>query len=350
MGSKRSAERMASLEDRLRKGMSDRGITPKSQEEIILGIRSFALYGFPESHAASFALLVYASSYLKAHHPAAFFAALLNNWPMGFYHPATVVKDAQRHGVEVLPIDVTRSGWDCTIEDGRLRLGLRYVQGFREAAGKRIEAERRMAPFATVADLARRCELRRAELDRLAHAGALAGFGFTRREALWQVAAVETDPRSLFAGTSPPTADSPLPDMTAIEETLADYAGTGLTPGPHVLQHLRPELDRRGVVSNADLRGVENGRRIRIAGHVIVRQRPGTAKGFLFLTLEDETGTSNAIVTPHMFERHRLLLQTAAILMVEGEIQNVDGVIHVRGRRFEALAVPGTTPRSHDFH
>ena len=346
MGFKRSEKRMKELSRRLLDGMARNGITGPTAEKILHGITSFALYGFPESHSASFALLAYASAYLKVHHGAAFTCALLDNWPMGFYHPATIVKDAQRHGIRVLPIDVNRSAWPCTLENGAVRIGLRYVQGLREETGRRIEAAR---PFTGPGDLARRARLRRDELERVAHGGALACFGRNRRAVLWQVAAVERDPQSLLARAEAPAAGSPLPEMSAVEETLADYESSGLTTGPHVMRHLRESLTRRGILSAAALREAPDGRPVKIAGHVIVRQRPGTAKGFLFLTLEDETGTSNAVVTPSVFERHRLLLHTAPLLVVEGPVQNVDGVIHVRGRRFEALPLPGQTPPSHDF-
>ena len=231
-----------------------------------------------------------------------------------------------------------------------MRLGFRYAKGLREEAGRGIEAERRTAPFASLADFARRTGLRQSELDSLAHIGALGAFDLQRREALWQVSGIETDPRSLIARVEAAEEASPLPDMTPVEETLADYAGTSLTVGPHLLRHLRPRLRSRGVLSAAELRGARDGSFVLIAGHVIVRQRPGTAKGFLFLTLEDETGTANAVITPKTFEQNRALLHTAPILLIEGVVQNVDSVIHVRGRRFERVAIDAPTPPSHDFH
>jgi DNA polymerase III alpha subunit len=302
------------------------------------------------SHAASFALIAYASAYLKVHHAAAFLCAMLNNYPLGFYHPATLVKDAQRHGVEVLPIDVTRSGWSASIENGAVRLGLRYVKRLREQAGRGIEAERIAGGFSSLADFVRRTDLRRDELEALAHAGALGGFGRERRDALWQLARLDTRPQSLFCRTDDgPEECSPLPAMLPLEETVADYTGTGMTVGPHLLTHMRAELRRRGVLSAVELRSARNRTRVRVAGHVIVRQRPGTAKGLLFLTLEDETGTANAVVMPDVFEKHRALLHGAPILLVEGPLENVDGVIHVRGQRFEALPLRAATPPSHDF-
>ncbi|MCC6640064.1 MAG: error-prone DNA polymerase [Deltaproteobacteria bacterium] len=346
MGMKRSAARMAAIERKLRDGMRERGIEGEAQEEIVRGITSFALYGFPESHAASFALLAYASAYLKAHHPAAFLAGLLNAWPMGFYSPASLVKDAQRHGVEVRPIDVARSAWECTLEAASaghapaVRIGLRFVSGLREEAGRTLEAERTRASFASAADLARRVALRRAELDALAALGALASLETpapTRRAALWQVAALERDAASLFAGTTPETGPSPLGEMTPLEETLADYRESGITTGPQILAHLRPRLAARGVVTAEALCRIPNGRSVRLAGHVIVRQRPVAAKGFCFLTLEDETGTANAVLTPDALRRFRATLQTSPLVEIEGPLQNLEGVIHLRVRSLAPL-------------
>src|SRR5206468_98459 len=247
--------------------------------------------------------------------------------------------------------DVTRSAWSVTIEDRAVRLGLRYVKRLREQAGRRIEAERIASGFSSLADFVRRSDLRRDELEALAHAGALGGFGRERRDALWQLARLDTRPQSLFCRVDGGAAErSPLPEMLPLEETVADYTGTGMTVGPHLLAHLRPELRSRGVLSAAELRSARNRSRVRIAGHVIVRQRPGTAKGLLFLTLEDETGTANAVVMPDVFEKHRALLHGAPILLIERPLESVDGVIHVRGQRFEALPLRAATPPSHDFH
>jgi error-prone DNA polymerase len=400
MGFKRSVERMEQIEARLRRGMTKRGITGAAQEEVVRGITSFALYGFPESHSASFALIAYASAYLRAHHPAAFLAGMLNAYPLGFYSPATLVKDAQRHGVRVLPIDVVRSDWACTLEGGEesgqahasapwlgrerasepdparsaacallplrhapgpprgpeVRVGLRYVRGLSADTGARLVEARAGAPFASLADFAARVAPKRNELEALAESGALAGIdpgAAERRSALWQVGALERDPRSLFAGVSPPDAavPSPLAALGPLETTLADYKSTGLTTGPHVMAHLRPGLTKRGVLSASALRGVRNGRFVRVAGHVIVRQRPGSAKGFCFVTLEDETGTANGVFTPDQFERLRGPLHASPLLELAGPVQNVDGVIHVRVRELRPLeaAHPHDTPGSHDY-
>ncbi|MDQ2979496.1 MAG: error-prone DNA polymerase [Acidobacteriota bacterium] len=347
MGFKRSMEKMEAIEARLRAGMAERGIDGPAQDQIVKSITSFALYGFPESHAASFALIAYASAYLKARHPAAFYASLLNAWPMGFYHPATLVKDAQRHGTPAFPIDAARSGWRCRWEAGGVRIGLRYVQGLREATGKRIESEQARAPFAGVEELAARCGLRPDELERLAHAGALAGFGRTRRAALWQVAKVARPAGPLFEEL-PADDPSPLPEMSPEEETAADYAATQMTTGPHLVEHWRERLRAQGILSAGQLAALPDGTRVKTAGAVIVRQRPGTAKGFVFLTLEDETGMCQAIVRPDLFRANRSVIVGSGTLIVEGRLQKEDGTLSVRGERFWPLRETETVP-SHDF-
>jgi error-prone DNA polymerase len=357
MGFKRSAERMEKIEARLRAGMLRNGLHGNTADDIVRSITSFALYGFPESHAASFALIAYASAYLKYHHPAAFFAAMLNCYPLGFYHPSTLVKDAERHGAPALPVDVTRSDWKCTLESVRttktklaMRMGLRYVTGLREEVGLRIEAERARRQFDSIADLTARVGPNRREVDALAYAGAFACFELTRRDAMWNAAAVERDPASLLAGVKPRPGTAPLASMSPMDETLADYAATGLTAGPHLMTYLREKLRAQKVLSADDLTRAKHESWVKTAGVVIVRQRPGTAKGFLFLTLEDETGIANLIVTPDLFQKNRLLLRSAGILLAEGVLQQVDGVTAIRARRFAEITIDGTIPPSHDFH
>jgi error-prone DNA polymerase len=330
--------------------MARQGIHGAAAEEIVHAITAFALYGFPESHASSFALLAYASAYLRVHHPAAFYASLLNNQPMGFYHPATIVKDAQRHGLRMLPIDVTRSEWLCTIEpvDGArptMRMGLRYVNGLRERAGRAIVEARRARAFGSIHDLARRAHLDRDELETLAAIGALAPLGGTRRTNLWTAAMPHPGP--LFA--DPPGEPSPLGEMTDVERLAADYAGTSVTLGRHPMTLRREALRRRGVLSARELAGVQNGARVLVAGSVIVRQRPGTAKGFVFLSLEDETGIANVIVRPPVFMRYRLPLVSEPYLLVDGIAQRQDGVISVRAIGVKALPALGHHVPSHDF-
>jgi error-prone DNA polymerase len=473
LGFKRSERRMKQVEVQLREGMARQGITGEAADQIALSIRSFALYGFPESHAASFALLAYASAYLKVHYPAAFYTALLNNQPMGFYHPSTLVKDAQRRGVRFQPIDVQVSEWDCTVErDGAIRLGLRYVSGLRQDVGKKIarlrsqevsgelrrgspgestEAARPQASgfrlqasdelrcpkcgcddpsmieraprpqplapnpyfcnncshdwaaFATNAsaprmpiersrryrsldELIAHTGLRRDEVVTLADIGALNSFGYDRRSALWQAECAVRPAGELFTELAAEHAElaeisldqldsadsahstalrasraesrdassaansAPLRPMSESERLVADYAGTGLTMGRHPMALRRDELAMRGVLRAIDLRTERNGRRVRVAGMVITRQRPGTAKGFVFLTLEDETGIANIIVRPDLFARDRLVVVEEKFLLVDGILQHQDGVISVRAESIQAMTHAAIEFDSHDFH
>jgi error-prone DNA polymerase len=348
-GFKRSERRMQEVEVKLREGMARQGITGAAAEQIVHAITSFALYGFPESHASSFALLAYASAWLKVHHPAAFYAALLNNQPMGFYHAATIVKEAQRRGQRILPVDVTRSDWLCTLEGPHVRLGLRSVKGLREAAGRAIVAARAAGRFRSVHDLAARAGLARDELTALAAVGALNALGGTRRSALWHAAAPSPGPLFASPAAGPSAEPSPLAEMSPAERLAADYAGLGLTLGPHPMALRRRALDAAGVTPAAALARKADGEPVRVAGSVIVRQRPGTAKGFVFLSLEDETGIANVIVTPGLFDRHRLVVVSEPFLLVEGILQSQDGVVSVRARRIAPWRddLPGVP--SHDF-
>jgi error-prone DNA polymerase len=254
----------------------------------------------------------------------------------------------------VLPIDATCSNWKCTIEivDGRpaTRMGLRYVTDLREEIGLRIESERARRQFDSIADLTARVGPNRREIDALAYAGAFAAFALARRDAMWNAAAVERDPTSLLAGAKPRDGEVPLTSMSPIDETLADYAATGLTTGPHLMTYLRADLSARGILSADDLTRAKHQSWVKTAGVVIVRQRPGTAQGFLFITLEDETGIANLIVTPDLFQKNRLLLRSAGILQAEGMLQRIDGVTAIRARRFAEIKIPGAVPPSHDFH
>jgi error-prone DNA polymerase len=451
MGFKRSEKRMHEIETKLRAGMERNGISQEAQEQIVLSITSFALYGFPESHAASFALLAYASAYLKSHYLAAFTVGLLNNQPMGFYSPATIVKDAQRHGLKVLPVDVMRSEWECTLEhsafstqhsgegvvgrsslrlaalaqgklssvvgqnvaeeattrdspdtqpqqgrnnlaqhvsagdvrrsvpesrrDGTiaLRLGIRYVRGLHEDAGRTIARERKCAPFISIHDLVRRVpELRKDELNTLAEIGALNSVSsfefrvsnstarnlkpetgnliFHRRDALWSAAAAANPSGPLLEQIPEADRKSPLQMMNDEERLVADFRGTGMTVGPHPMSYHRARMEKLGVHRAIDLSQLPSGRKVRTAGGVIVRQRPGTAKGFVFLSLEDETGVSNAIITPDLFQQNRLLLSTEQFLLIEGILQNQDGVISIKAARILPLNITHAQTASHDFH
>lgn len=460
-GFKRSEKRMRDIEVKLRAGMERNGITGAAQEEILQSITSFALYGFPESHAASFALIAYASAWLKCHYLAAFTAALLNNQPMGFYSPATIVKDAQRHGLKVKPVDVTVSDWACTLEkeqknlttevqstqrtsdpflEGQkrqkseqslkgfafsraesassvlkghpepapsvlkghafrhaesapsyshepasagetfaLRMGLRYARGLREEAARAILRERARAPFTSIADLAYRVpELRRDEMVLLASIGALNAIDSSRapgkltrvqsghnksrlhrRDALWQVERAARFAGPLLDGISETNSKSPLAPMSAEERLVADFHGTGLTVGPHPLAYRRDDLRRARILSAHDLTQLPNGKRVRTAGCVIARQRPGTAKGFVFLSLEDETGISNAIVSPDVLDNNRVLILSEKFLLLEGVLQNQESVVSIKVDRVCPLReiyaahhvdITDAAVRSHDFH
>jgi error-prone DNA polymerase len=424
MGFKRSEKRMRQIEVQLRGGMARNGITGETAERIITSITSFALYGFPESHAASFALLAYASAFLKVHYPAAFYTALLNNQPMGFYHPATLVKDAQRRGVRFHPIDVQQSDWLCRVEDdGAIRIGFLYVNSLRKDVGQAMAAFDRtktLAPpllcekcgsdddsmievvaegprpralglgpsrtyycnicshewtvqlrpvgrFQSIEDVVQRTSLRRDELTTLADIGALNAFTNERRSALWQVERSVRPAGELFAGediSQPPTPNPPIPTlpttnhqpptsplrpMNPDERLQADYTGMGLTIGPHPMALRRGEMSLRGVLRAVDLPNAKNGRRVRVAGMVITRQRPGTAKGFVFLTLEDETGISNVIIRPDLFDRNRMTVVRQPFLIVDGVLQHQDGVLSVRAERVEGMS-GGASVDAHDFY
>jgi error-prone DNA polymerase len=340
------------------------------QDQIIQSITSFALYGFPESHAASFALIAYSSAYLKCHYLAAFTAAMLNNQPMGFYSPATLVKDAQRHGLKIRPIDVTKSDWLCTLEPAadcadytdsnprnsrNLRLGFRYIKGLRESVAKAIVNQRSIAPFTSVEDLTRRVpEIQKREMVLLAEVGALnflnPSHRIHRRDALWQVERACRRTGPLLETIEEPDRSSPLDVMTSEERLVADFHGTGLTVGPHPMAYYRDEMNSRGILRAIDLSSIRNGTYVRVAGAVIARQRPGTAKGFVFLSLEDETGISNAIITPDIFQQHRFTIIEGKFLLIEGRLQNIDNVISVKADRVEVLPVSDAAVVSHDFH
>jgi error-prone DNA polymerase len=351
MGFKRSEKRMQEIEKKLRAGMERNGIHGQAQDSIVRSITSFALYGFPESHAASFALLAYASAYLKCHYLAAFTCAMLNNQPMGFYSPAILIKDAQRHGLRVLPVDVTISDWKCTVEDRALRLGLRYAKGLREDTAQAILRVRAERPFTSIDDLAVRVpQIRKDELNRLAEIGALNRLDqLHRRDALWQSQRAILPVGPLLAPLEETGEPSPLSPMDTEERLWADFRGTGMTIGRHPMALRRAEMNALGVIPAVRLPAVPDGRVVRIAGAVIVRQRPGTAKGFVFLSMEDESGVMNAIVTPSVFDRYKFAVLTEPYLVIDGVLQNLDGVISVKAGRIAALRA-GVAAASHNFH
>jgi len=361
MGFKRSEERMKKIEAKLRSGMTQNGFRSETQDEIITQISSFARYGFPESHAASFALIAYASAYLKEYYLAAFTAALLNNQPMGFYSPAVLIQDARLHGLRVRPIDVLQSEWNCTIEhatkDGKdvpsLRIGFRYVRGMRQAAAEKIVSERQKRPFEGIEDVTRRVpEVQKAELVTLSEIGALNPLGkeMHRRSALWQVERAAR-PGGPLLDTIPEQLElSPLKQMTDEERLVADFHGAGLSTGPHPMSYCREALSKQQVKRASDLAGLPDGQYTRVAGCVIARQRPGTAKGFVFLSLEDETGISNIIVNPDLYEKYRKVINGEKFLRVEGVLQNQDNVISIKASRVLPVAIRSVETESHDFH
>jgi error-prone DNA polymerase len=363
VGMRRSWERMKNLEVKLRAGMAANGIDLKTQDTIVQNISSFALYGFPESHAASFALIAYASAYFKVKYLAAFTCAILNNQPMGFYSAAVLVKDAQRHGLRVKPIDVQASDWPCTIEhesDGSLslRIGIGYAKSLSRFAADALVASRRSEGlFRSAEDLAQRVpSLNRNELTRLAQIGALNQLDSIRhrRDALWQVERAGKLEGPLFRRDSESLREDsvalPLQQMNIEERLVADYAGTGLTVGKHPMYYRRPELRRSNILSAQELRTRRDGEQVRVAGCIIARQRPGTAKGFIFISMEDETGIANVIVTPDLYERDRSVVTRSRFLLVEGPLQNQDNVIHVKATRLTVLSDRALEVQSHDFH
>jgi error-prone DNA polymerase len=336
------------FEARLVRGMLERGYTQEFAEAIYRQILGFGEYGFPESHAASFALLVYTSAWLKCHKPAEFCAALLNSQPMGFYAPAQLVRDAQRHGVEVRPADVSASAWDCTLEGNALRLGLRMVSGLSEAAAGRIVVSR---PFESVNDLAHRAAINRRDLECLAAAGALASLAGHRREAHWLAAGVEHASdllRSAPAREAAPKLSAPGEG----EDIVAEYASLGLSLGRHPLALLRGRLGRLGMLTAEQLHSLPHGQPARAAGLVTCRQRPDTASGVIFVTLEDETGCANVIVWRDLVERQRRELLGARLLGVQGVIEREGEVVHLVARRlFDYDKFLGClTVHSRDFH
>jgi error-prone DNA polymerase len=363
VGMRRSWERMKTLEVKLRAGMTANGIDLKTQDNIVQNISSFALYGFPESHAASFALIAYASAYFKVKYLAAFTCAILNNQPMGFYSAAVLVKDAQRHGLRVKPIDIQISDWPCTIEHEEddtlsMRLGVGYAKGLRRQSAEALVTSRcEDGPFQSAEDLAQRVpSLNRKELTLLARIGALNWVDgiVHRRDALWQVERAGKMEGPLLRQESEWLREGdktlPLRQMNTEERLVADYAGTGLTVGKHPMHHRRNELRSQGILSSEELRRYRDGDLVRTAGCVIARQRPGTAKGFIFISMEDETGIANVIVTPDLYERDRLVVTRSKFLCVEGVLQNQDGVIHVKAKRLAVLSHREMELQSHDFH
>jgi error-prone DNA polymerase len=370
MGSKRSAERMARIGGQLRAGMAANGITGELAEDLHHKLCAFASYGFPESHAMSFAYLVYASAWLKRYHPAAFCAALLNAQPMGFYSPQSLVDDARRHGVQVRRPDINASDAHAVLERpvgtraasgpgeppqvwGRggpvVRMGLASVRTLGLERARAVEQERRAhGPYRDLTDLARRTGLSTAHLEALATADAFACFGLTRRSALWAAGAAAQDKPDRIAGTVTGVQAPTLPGLSDLDRLVADVWATGLSPDNHPAAFLRPQWDAAGVVPIAGLSAIDHGTRIRVGGIVTHRQRPATAGGVTFVNLEDETGMLNVTCSPGLWQRYRRVARTSAALLVRGRLERFSGVLNLVADRLEAVTPP-VRPASRDF-
>jgi error-prone DNA polymerase len=356
MGAWKRQGTIAKYRAKFRDGLLARGFPPSFADQIYEQIKGFGEYGFPESHAASFALLAYVSAWLKCHYPAAFVAAIINSQPMGFYGPAQLIYDAQAHGVTVRPIDVNRSDWDCTLEIDdaaalpAVRLGFRLIKGFSTRQAEAIAAARREAMFRSVADVARRAHLSRALLARLASADAFRSIGLERRAALWKVLATGEE-LPLFAGLDD-EADLPsLPEQSPEQHVIADYQAIGLSLKAHPIGLIRPDLDRMNVLSAVRIADLDDKETVRVAGLVLVRQRPPTANGTVFMSLEDETGLMNLIIWQRTWERYRKVAKDAIALLVEGKIERQGRVLHVCPTHLENLshALGAIASRSRDF-
>lgn len=356
MGAWRKTGLIERFEQKLIEGMLANGYSEEFARNLFGQIEGFGSYGFPESHAASFALLVYVSCWIKCHHPAIFLAALLNSQPMGFYGPAQLVADARAHGVEVRPVDVNHSDWETTIErieqGGSLavRLGLSMIKGLSNIAGETVARARRDGPFGSYGDFVARTRLTAAVLSRLATADAFGSMGLGRRPALWQSLA-ETPDLPLLAGL-PDEPTPPLPRLSPPEDVFLDYRSQGLSLRGHPLASLRESLAALNVVPASRLKELEADRPYRVAGLVLMRQRPSTAKGTTFMTLEDETGIANLIIWPHVWERFRRIARQARAVIATGMLQRQEGVIHLIVTRLQDLTdeLPDLGHLSRDFH
>ncbi|MEM9691626.1 MAG: error-prone DNA polymerase [Myxococcota bacterium] len=356
---------------RLLKGFRQKGIPDDFAHRLFQQIQGFGEYGFPESHAASFALLVYASAWIKVYHPAAFACALINSQPLGFYSPATIVKDAQKRGIEVRPVSVAESQWDCTLEyDGALdetpalRLGFRLVRGLNRDHVDQLLARRAQRGFSDIEDLVHRCSMHRDELERLAEAGALAPLNGSRREAMWSLAAPRESEGLFAAHPIEPATPAGLAPLHPQEQLSLDYNTTGISIDDHPMRHIRPHLEKRTDLRGArrlryarDQRTWDPGTRVSVAGIVLTRQRPQTASGIVFITLEDETGTMNLVLYNHIFERYELVARHAHLMLAQGPIDRRGPVVHIRVDHMERLEMPTLNPtptslrvRSRDFH
>ncbi|MFW6039306.1 MAG: OB-fold nucleic acid binding domain-containing protein, partial [bacterium] len=359
---KRKGDQIHRFERKLIDGMTSRGYSQKFAQQCFERIRGFSEYGFPESHAASFALLVYVSVWLKHHYPAVYVCALLNSQPMGFYAPAQLVRDAQNHGVEVRPVDVNHSQWNCTLEahegDFALRLGMRQVSGLRETDAHAIaEAVTRGGPFRSIEALWRNSSVPVAALCHLAEADAFRSMGLDRQHALWHLYELHDADAPLFkqAPQRIPASENSLPAVPELRKVTQDYASLGLSLKQHPMAFLRPQLDARQIAAAEhvqDARRSPHGTPVTVAGLCLLRQRPATGKGVIFMTLEDETGQVNLIVYPDIYQPYRAAARDATVMLAQGSVQRQDQVVHVMVRSIKDLSaqVAELAARSRDFH
>jgi error-prone DNA polymerase len=318
---------MEKLRGRFVGGALAKGLDEDTAQAVFDQLAGFAEFGFCKSHAAAFARTAYETMYLKAHYPAPFYCALLNAQPMGFYSPAVVVGDAKRHGVKILPVDVNRSRARCILENGHLRLGFSYVDGLGEASLKVLEEAGREGPYYSLRDFCRRTRLPRRSVENLIMVGAMDGWGKARREQIWELGTLSYKEGEM--DLSPPLEEIDLPELTLDEEIKAEYGILGLPVGDQIVALHRPRLERLSVLRSKDLERAQNGERVRVAGLVVVRQRPPTAKGFVFITMEDEDGLMNVIVRPDVYQRYYKVLRNCFLLIVEGTTQKQRGILNV---------------------
>jgi len=338
LGSKHADQEIERLRGVFLAGATGRGIAPSIATAVFAQLRAFGGYSFPKSHAAAFAVLVYQSAWLKRYHPAAFACALLNNQPMGFWPPAIIVSDVKRHGIAVLPVDIGRSLTRCTVEDRHIRLGLNQVNGLGTHGAQQIIGARQEHPFATLADFCRRTQLPRSMVERLILAGACDSWRRPRRDLLWELGTLRYHVRELDLPL--PSAAVQLPELTAAEAHAAELSVLGLATGDHIMTFYRSWLDRHGLPTSVTLEGCDDGQRVKVAGLCVIHQAPPTAKGYHFLTLEDEHGMINVIVSPGLAVRNSRQLHGGRVLLVEGTVQREAGVVNLIAQRVVPL-VPG---------
>ncbi len=354
MSRKRSHEAIARLKQQFMEGCLRNGLSQKAAEGTFSKIEGFAEFGFPKAHAAAFGLLAYQTAWLRTHYPAEFLCSLFNAQPMGFYAPHVLVNDGKRHGVEIMPPDINRSGAGCTVEGSGVRIGLRYTKGLSLKTAQAIEKERQeRGDFRSLFDFLERTQLKREAIDNLIISGAFDSFGLERRQLLWQLGLIyrcegRNAAERQLALPLPTSQDMvELRPMTEWERMAADYSTLGLSPNRHPLSMLRPRL-HEGIARSDMLRSMPDGRKMKVAGLVVCRQRPGTSKGFVFLVLEDEAGLVNVIIKPRLYDRQRTLIRTAPLVVVQGRLQRRDGLINLIAESFTALEA-GIAPESHNF-